>query len=205
MLLLAPSPNLEIPIHSISRAVGQQTRDAHACGGLIGALRLFLGALGLIALFFGQLSVLTPGAHLDDLAVDHQETDAVAETHDRLVRQEGEYPRFLLQGDPLAEDRREQELLQQARYREGQDAVERGWGRVAEVEFARIQQDIVDHAEDRQRDAQPEGRDDHEAGGGAGHSGQRPHQESGGETYRHPRYLQPAQVAHLLSPLWTSR
>ncbi|MCA1687994.1 MAG: hypothetical protein LC714_05280 [Actinobacteria bacterium] len=155
------------------------------------------------AFFFDVFPVLAPGAHFDDLAVDHQEADAVAEAHHSLVRQEREHPRLLLQGDPLAEDRREQELLYQARYREGEDAVERGRGCVAEIELARVQQGVVDYAEDCQGDTEPEGRDDDEAGRGAAHGGQRPHQESGDEADHHPRYLQPSQAAHWLRLPWS--
>src|ERR671915_1495402 len=159
MRSLAPSPNLQYPIHFISR------------GGVGEGSSLLLGGLGLFAaaLFFRLSSVLAPGAHLDDLAVDHQEADAVAEAHDRLVRQEGQHVRLLLEGDALSEDRRQQELLYQARYREGQDAVERARGCIAEVELARVQQRVVDYAEDRQRKAETEGRDDDITGGGAGH------------------------------------
>src|SRR5215212_5317140 len=187
MRSLAPSPNLQYPI------LYQPGRRGEG-------LSLLLGGLGLLAstLFFRLSPVLAPGAHLDDLAVDHQEADAVTEAHDRLVRQEGQHVRLLLQSDTLAEARREQELLYQARYREGQDAVECARGCVAEVEFALVQERVVDYAEDRQGNAEPQGRDDDEAGGGVGHGGQPPHQESGDEADHHPRYLQPSQDAHRL-------
>jgi len=134
---------------------------------------LFLGGL---VLFFDLFPVLAPGAHLDDLVVEHQKADAVTESHDPLEDQELQHVRFLLQGDPLPEDRREQELLYEARYWEGQDPIERGRGSVAETELARVQERIVDYAEDRQGDAESEGRDDDKAGGGAGYSGQPPPQ-----------------------------
>src|SRR5215210_3635258 len=104
----------------------------------------------------------------------------------------------MLQGDPLAEDSGEQELLYQARYREGQYPVERDRGDAAEGDPARVKERVVDYAEDGQGNAEPEGRDDDVAGGGAGHRGQPPHQESGDETRHHPRYLQQSQHAHRL-------
>src|SRR5215203_1022023 len=148
--------------------------------------------------FFDVLPVLAPGTHLDDLVVDHQKADAVAEAHDPLEYQELQHVRFLLQGDSLPEDRRQQELLHQTRYRESQDPIERGRGCVAEAELARVQARVVGYAEDRQGDTESEGRDDDKAGGGAGYSGQPPHQYSGDEAYHHPRYLYSSQNAHRL-------